>query len=148
MTSEEEIVEFLAVVAELLEKHFGFTRHSETGNGTAASLGPVDVDAELAAMAPGNVHATQLRTTAAFLRAGISVDETVAQVLAATERAGASEWNWKAEQRKVERLCLDFIAKNRRCRVPCPTPCAPLSRPSLRRGASLSSAAAGTAPGA
>jgi hypothetical protein len=111
-TSEGEIVEFLEVVAGLLETRCGFTRHSEAGNGAAASLGPVDVDAELATIAPGNIHVTQVRATAALLRAGISVDETVAQVLAATERVGAPQWDWRAERRKVERLCFDFVAKN------------------------------------
>jgi AAA domain-containing protein len=46
------------------------------------------------------------------LRAGTSVEETVAEVMAATERVGEAAWNWKTEQRKVERLCFDFVAKN------------------------------------
>ena len=53
-----------------------------------------------------------MRATSALLRAGTSVDETVAEVLAATERVGDPAWNWKAEQRKIERLCFDFVAKN------------------------------------
>jgi hypothetical protein len=114
-TNEQELAEFLDTVAELLEEHFGFTRVTEAGNGpngAAAPHEPVDIDGELAAIAPGNIHATQLRATSSLLRAGTSVEETVTEVLAATERVGEPTWNWKAENRKIERLCFDFVTKN------------------------------------
>ena len=114
-TTEGELIEFLDTVAELLEENFGFERDTETGNGAnggTAPQGPVDPEAELGAIAAGNIHATQLRTTSAPLRAGASVAETVAEVLAATERVGDPTWSWTKEQRKIERLCFDFVAKN------------------------------------
>jgi hypothetical protein len=105
-TTEHELVEFLDAVTELLGEHFGFVRYTETGSGANGGMahGPVDINAELDAMAAGNVHATQLRATSALLRAGTSVDETVAAVLAATERVGDPAWNWRTEQHKIERL--------------------------------------------
>jgi hypothetical protein len=81
-------------------------------NGGTAPQGPVDPEAELGAIAAGNIHTTQLRTTSALLRAGASVAETVAEVLAATERVGDPTWSWTKKQRKIERLCFDFVAKN------------------------------------
>jgi len=81
-------------------------------NGGTAPHGPVDPEAELGAIAAGNIHTTQLRTTSALLRAGASVAETVAEVLAATERVGDPTWSWTKKQRKIERLCFDFVAKN------------------------------------
>jgi hypothetical protein len=90
-------------------------RTTDTGNGAkglATPHEPVDIDGELAAMALGNIHATQLRATSALLRAGNSIEEAAAEVLAATERVGDPSWNWKSERRKIERLCFDFVAKN------------------------------------
>ena len=114
-TTEGELIEFLDTVAELLGEHFGFVRYTETGggaNGGTAPHGPVDINAELDAITAGNIHATQLRATSSLLRAGNGVDETVAEVLAATERVGDPAWDWKRERRKIERLCFDFVAKN------------------------------------
>jgi hypothetical protein len=95
--------------------------HDRT-EGPPRSSGPVDVEARLAAMqfqGPGNssIHLTQVPCTASLLRAGVPVDDVVAQVLKATRRAaagdpGAAAWNWTTEQRDIERLCYDFVNKN------------------------------------
>ena len=115
-TTEDELVAFLDIVAEQLGEHFGFVRATEIAHGANGGAGahnePVRLEDELDDIAAGNIHVTQLRATSSMLRSGTSVAETVAEVLAATERVGDQAWNWKHEQRKVERLCFDFVAKN------------------------------------
>ena len=83
---------------------------------------PVDVGQRLAAMTfqgPENngIHLTQLQVSASLLRAGQGVNAVVAEVLEATQRAiagnpEAANWDWRAEQLKIERMCFDFIGKN------------------------------------
>jgi RecA-family ATPase len=80
----------------------------------------IDVAADLASMSfqgPVGIHDTQLRCVASRLRAGMPVDDTVAEVLAATQQAVAgdprcAEWSWLKEERDVFRMAFDFINKH------------------------------------
>jgi hypothetical protein len=80
---------------------------------------PVDVDNRLAQMrwqGPGDtsIHMTQLSVTAAMLRQGISLEETVRTVLDATRAAVANDrtWDWDQEEHTVRRMCADLINKD------------------------------------
>jgi hypothetical protein len=81
----------------------------------AAELGwggpRVDIDAALAAMAPGNIHNTQLSVTAALMSRGTSIDDTVSTVLAATERVGEPGWDWRREEAAIRRMCESWLPK-------------------------------------
>ena len=64
----------------------------------------------------GNLHETQLRVTAALLKRGKSVDETVKRMLAETHRVAdyketSSDW-WVEEERLIRQMCHDFVRKN------------------------------------
>jgi hypothetical protein len=80
---------------------------------------PVDIEARLAAMryrgtGDTSVHATQLTVTAAMLNRGCSLEETVAQVLAATRRAvgpGGVQWNWQREEHDLRGMCATWARK-------------------------------------
>jgi hypothetical protein len=84
-------------------------------------LGPVDVDARLAAMqwqgaGDSSIHLTQLHVTAALTSTGEPVTETVEKVLAATRAAAVGDpdhgrWNWGMERRELERMCFDLVTK-------------------------------------
>jgi len=89
---------------------------------TAMEHRPVDVGERLAAMAyegptDSGIHFTQLHVTASLLRAGVCVDDAVAEVLEATRKAvtgnpKAAKWNWVTEEHGIRRMCFDFINKN------------------------------------
>jgi AAA domain len=96
-----------------------FTRlNEEKANGRAHEFkAPLDVGAALEAMAHEGagdtaVHLTQLKSTASLLRSGMATEEVVKEVMGATERAGKPTWNDGGEERKVLKLCFDFISKN------------------------------------
>jgi hypothetical protein len=84
-------------------------------------MGPVDVDARLAAMewqgaGDSSIHLTQLHVTAALTSAGEPVTETVEKVLAATRAVAVGDpdhgkWNWGMERRELERMCFDLVTK-------------------------------------
>jgi len=84
-------------------------------------LGPVNVDARLAAMqwqgaGDSSIHLTQLHVTAALTSAGEPVTETVEKVLAATRAVAVGDpdhgkWNWGMERRELERMCFDLVTK-------------------------------------
>jgi hypothetical protein len=83
----------------------------------AAIPAPVDVEARLAAMdwhgaGDTSVHATQLSVTASLINAGLSRDEAIEHVLAATmQKPFANGWNAKAERRTLEGMCDTWLAK-------------------------------------
>jgi hypothetical protein len=93
--------------------------NSANDNGSSESSGPIDVDGQLAAMrfegTPG-IHWTQLRTTAALINAGKTVEEATDIVLAATRAAVVNDsrcakWKWDEEETRLRRMCFDFISK-------------------------------------
>ena len=62
-----------------------------------------------------SLHQTQLSTTAALLNQGVPIDEVVAQVLAATQKAVGAEgarWNWRHTERELRGMCETWIAKH------------------------------------
>lgn len=115
-------------IAETLQEQFGFQRAQANGDGTQAANGgtqgkePIDVGARLETMrykggGDTDIHATQLHCTASLLRTGVSLTETVAEVLEATQRAvvndvRAANWDWERERRDIEDMCLSHINKN------------------------------------
>ena len=72
---------------------------------------PMDASAKLAAMAPGNIHDTQLRATASLLNGGASEDEAFEVVMAATRRVGDASWDWAREERDVRKMGEDWRRK-------------------------------------
>jgi hypothetical protein len=80
----------------------------------------VDVSERLAAMqfqGAGNasIHSTQVSVTAAMLNQGISADEVVAKVLAATRIAAGdagSRWNWDREEKNIRAMCASWAQKS------------------------------------
>jgi hypothetical protein len=81
---------------------------------TASGAKPrIDVEALLAGISPGNVHNTQLSVTAALICRGADIDEVVATVLAATERVGEPDWDWRREERDIRRMCESWLNKRR-----------------------------------
>jgi phage/plasmid-associated DNA primase len=76
---------------------------------------PIDVEALLAGMALGNIHATQLSVSAALLERGSLDHEVVKTLLAATRKAAAGagvKWNWKKEERDIFKMCLTWLEKH------------------------------------
>ena len=71
----------------------------------------MDASAKLAAMAPGNIHDTQLRATASLLNGGASEDEAFEVVMAATRRVGDASWDWAREERDVRKMGEDWRRK-------------------------------------
>jgi AAA domain len=88
-------------------------------NNASGSSGPIDVEAQLAAMQFGGnpgIHWTQLVTTAALINAGKTVEEAVDIVLTATRAAvvnnpDCAKWDWAKEERDIRWMCFDFITK-------------------------------------
>ncbi|EQB03902.1 phage/plasmid primase, P4 family [Sphingobium sp. HDIP04] len=68
----------------------------------------IDVEAELASMAEGNIHRTQLRVSMSMIARGYEDDEIVATILTATERAAPRDqrWNWKAEEKAIRKMIV------------------------------------------
>jgi hypothetical protein len=93
-----------------------------TSSSTNGHKEPVNVEQRLAAMAlegagDSAIHPTQVTVTAALLREGMSLDETIITVLDATQKAvtgdpRACNWNWAKEERAIRGQCLSFIKKN------------------------------------
>jgi hypothetical protein len=112
-----DLTEVQDQIERLYEKPlFAFTAAALKANGYDPA--PVDIDADLAAMVFGtNVHNTQLTCTASRLRAGMPVEDVVAEVLAATRQAVVGDvrcagWDWIREKRDIERMAYDFVNKN------------------------------------
>ena len=62
-----------------------------------------------------SLHQTQLSTTAALLNKGMPIDEVVAKVLAATQKAVGAEgtrWNWRHTERELRGMCETWVAKH------------------------------------
>lgn len=73
---------------------------------------PVDVEARLRDMQPGNIHDTQLSVTAAMMNAGDEIETIVAKVIQATRPHGQEDWDWRAEERAVRGMCEDWAKKH------------------------------------
>jgi hypothetical protein len=119
VTELEELDELLAEPV-LARKHtIGDNDVGRANVESADQKPPVDVDNRLAQMqwrGPGDasIHATQLSVTAAMLRHGISMEETVRTVLDATRNAVANDtaWDWEQEEHTIRRMCADLINKD------------------------------------
>ena len=115
--TEQEMRDLLDILAEMLEKEFGFKRADEDSNGIG-QFRQVDVDARLAAVRPGDksgggVHDTGLSCTASLLRSGHSVDAAVLTVLEEWRKSpDTAGWDWEDEERKLRRQCFDLITKH------------------------------------
>ena len=91
--------------------------------GENTDAGPVDAGSRLAAMTfegPGDssIHRTQLSCTAPLLCRGRTVECAVDEVLDATRRAvtgnpECANWDWAEERWTIEKMCFDFVNKNR-----------------------------------
>ena len=81
---------------------------------------PVDVTARLKAMTfeggvINGVHSTQVSCSAALLLRGMDVDDVVAVLLEATQKAAKGlHWNWRREERVVREMCVDWLRKHPR----------------------------------
>src|SRR6187402_369327 len=74
----------------------------------------IDVEAMLAAMAPGNVHVTQRDVSASLIKAGHDPDEVVELLMEATREAvGAigAKWKWHIEEKKIRDLTASALVK-------------------------------------
>jgi RecA-family ATPase len=117
LTEIEELVELLGDTPLFVAKV-----KEPKGNGhDKAEWRHVNADADLAVMAFGDkdhgIHNTQLTCAASRLRAGIPVEDVVAEVLAATRQAVGGDahctnWDWIREERDIARMAYDFINKN------------------------------------
>ena len=92
---------------------------ADRGGSTQQDGDPVDVEAELADMRPGNVNATQCRVIGALLSNHTPYDEIVERVVGATMRMAAQRpdcRDWTVEKEVVfVRKCLTSLLKTR-CR--------------------------------
>lgn len=75
----------------------------------------LDVDGELARMAPGNIHLTCVRVSASLLMRGVSAADVVARLLGEIERvkaAAGERFNARREERKLAGMCRSWVAKH------------------------------------
>ena len=76
---------------------------------------PIDVEALLAGMAPGNIHATQLSVSAALLERRVPPEEVVKLLLLTTRHAvtmAGVNWNWDKEERALRKMCATWLEKH------------------------------------
>lgn len=73
----------------------------------------IDIDAELATMAPGSIHEIQLRVSASMIARGYEDDEIVSKILQATETAAPAgeSWNWAREEAEIRKMIQTGRAK-------------------------------------
>jgi AAA domain len=124
LTELEEMCDLIEGAPLLTRRPRATNGHDHTEGAPRTAEGgrlPVDVDQRLANMrwqGPGgsSIHATQLSVSAAMLRHGISLEETVGVVLAATRDAVASEdttaWDWTQEEHSIRRMGVDLVNKD------------------------------------
>lgn len=82
----------------------------------------IDVEQRLGAMTymgtgDSSIHQTQLAVSASLLNSGSEVGEVVDTIMAATQAAAGpygARWNWRREQRALEKMCDDWLRKNPR----------------------------------
>jgi len=80
----------------------------------------VDVEKRLQAMTymgggDSAIHQTQLAVTASLLNSGTAMDEVIATVLDATRAAAGpygARWNWRREERAIQRMCEEWVRKH------------------------------------
>ena len=91
----------------------------------AARLGfkpPLDVEQRLSQMfymgvGEAGIHQTQLAVTASLLNSGQDVADVVDTVLAATQAAAGpygARWNWRREERAIQKMCEAWLKKHPR----------------------------------
>jgi hypothetical protein len=104
---EAEAHRLIGHCADILVQQFGFTEVAAvSANGGAhvgSERGPVDAEAELAAMTPDNVNDVHIRAIPSLLWRAINPNDVVTQVAAATmamaQRHGLKEWCGETEAR-------------------------------------------------
>jgi len=104
---EAEAHRLIGHCADILVQQFGFTEVAAASTNGGAHVGsergPVDAEAELAAMTPDNVNDTHCRVIPSLLWRAINPNDVVTQVAAATmamaQRHGLKEWCGEAEAR-------------------------------------------------
>lgn len=99
----------------------------------AAALGfkpSIDVEKRLAAMSymaggEAAIHATQLAVSASLLNQGTPTTEVVDILLSATKAAAGlygERWNWKREEKALEKMCATWLSKHPQSNPPQITP--------------------------
>jgi Family of unknown function (DUF5906)/RepB DNA-primase from phage plasmid len=82
----------------------------------------IDVESRLADMRFGgagdtSIHTTQVSVTAALLERGMAAADVVSKVLQATRAAAGdagAKWDWRREERDIERMCSSWLKKRPR----------------------------------
>jgi len=80
----------------------------------ATATAPVDIDASLAAIAPGNVNDTRTRVAAAMISRGVAVEAALDQIIEemrAVLGEHAAGWDWAKERQDCEWSCYRFVNK-------------------------------------
>jgi hypothetical protein len=141
----DELSEWLADVHPVIIRK---SASSDRGNGDSShdnpfaafaeqAKPPIDVETRLAAMryqgaGDRSIHATQLQVSASLLSQGWPVDETIELLLNAT-RIVAGEigkaWDWIREERDIQRMCGDWLAKHPDIVTPQDQPAQPQPQP-------------------
>jgi hypothetical protein len=106
--------------AGILVQQFGFAEVapviSNGGGGAGGERGPVDAEAELAAMTPDNVNDVHVRVVPSLLWRAINPNEVVTQVAAATmamaRRHRLTDWGEEAETKNYVRPRVKSALKN------------------------------------
>jgi hypothetical protein len=111
--------ELLDHMVETLIEDFGYKRTVSNGacgthqTSAAEPKGPIDVDAHLSDMRPGNFNDTQWKCVGALLRSGLSFDNTIAEVLRRTKETCADPaWDWEEEEHQITSMAFRTIANN------------------------------------
>jgi hypothetical protein len=88
--------------------------HYKDGKVPAAPItaAPVDIDASLAAIAPGNINDTRTKVAAAMIARGITVESALEQIIEEMRTAlgeHAKGWDWAKERADCEWSCYRFV---------------------------------------
>jgi hypothetical protein len=121
---EEEAATLLTLIAEMLAAQFWFQEQQTSSvaplDGGDRNKLPVDVEAELAAMAPGSVNKFQCIVTASLLSRGVPLQDVVNSVCDATlEMTARHGLTWTREQEiegsgdapGLHKICASWIKK-------------------------------------
>jgi hypothetical protein len=105
-----------AIVQLIVGEHCNGPRDTDAGQPAADFPLPVDVEAELAAMRPGNVNATHCKVIGSMLSAGLPYEEIVAHVVNRTMQMAVmldlKDWT-QANEFKFVRSCMVGLLKAR-----------------------------------
>ena len=86
----------------------------------ATTVAPVDIDASLAAIAPGNINDTRTRVAAAMIMRGFPIEAALGQIIEEMRVAlgeHAQGWDWNQERIDCEWSCYRFVNKKMKERV-------------------------------